>query len=182
MTSERHTYHLAQTWRIHYMQTDHNYNRHANTTPWQTVEGHKSPYDGMDQQRKVKRIIVWWSLRPRSPPLPIQPSRNLPLRNAQTWSHQCGGAPSSWKIICRCLVLNRGYAKISSIFREFAWHMVFSPKKNGPISYLFIRTIMREQFECNISVKTVIFSSEQCFSAKSDPRDDLQKYPCSRDL
>ena len=30
MTSERHTYHLVQTLRIHYMQTDHNYNIHAN--------------------------------------------------------------------------------------------------------------------------------------------------------
>ena len=78
------------------------------------------------------------------PPLPIQRSRNLSLRNAQTWSPQCGGAPSNWKSICRRLVLNRGYAKVSSIFRKFAWHMVFSSKKNGPISYPFIRTM----FEC----------------------------------
>ena len=78
------------------------------------------------------------------PPLPIQRSRNLYLRNAQTWSPQCGGAPSNWKSICHRLVLNRGYAKISSMFREFAWHMVFFSKKNGPISYLFIRTM----FEC----------------------------------
>ena len=78
------------------------------------------------------------------PPLPIKHPSNLLLRNAHTWSPQCGGAPSNWKIICRRLVLNRGYAKISSIFREFTWHVVFSSEKNGTISYLFIRTM----FEC----------------------------------
>ena len=78
------------------------------------------------------------------PPLQIQHSRNLSLRNAQTWSPQSGGAPSNWKIICRPLVLNMGYAEVSSIFRKFAWHVVFSSKKNGHTAYLFIRTM----FQC----------------------------------
>ena len=62
MTLERHTYHLVQTWRIHYMQTAHNYNRHANTSTWQTVEGHKSPYYVMDQQSKVSIINLITSI------------------------------------------------------------------------------------------------------------------------